>query len=216
MPKDALIVFLKEPVAGKVKTRLGKDIGNDAAASIYSSFLKELNQKFKKIANEIDIHFFYSGSAIILKEIFHGFKNWHQQIGVDLGLRMANAFEKILLNYKKVTIIGSDTPHLDMNYIKKSISVLNYVDLAIGKSDDGGYYLLSLKRIHPFLFENMSWSTETVYQDTMTRAHENNLEVFELPVSYDIDTLDSLKRLNDSTDIQSLKFLKEKLKSLHF
>jgi uncharacterized protein len=214
MAKDALIVFVKEPIAGKVKTRLGIHIGFEVAKNIYISFLKELNEQFSKIDENIDIHFFYNLSNSILKTIFPAYTNWHSQVGKDLGEKMHNAFLQLFQHYKHIAIIGSDMPHLDMNYIKKSISVLNYVDLAIGESEDGGYYLLALKKDIPSLFNHMEWSTETVFNNTLARAKKADLEIFELPINYDIDDVESLKRLNESPDLNKLKHVKKEILSL--
>lgn len=194
MAKSALVVFVKEPIEGTVKTRLAASIGNADATALYKSFLTETFAQYQTLTSTFDLHYYYSPTNSILKELLPEQKNWHTQTGADLGDRMANAMAEQLEHYSSVVIVGSDHPDLPLTYLKKAASVLNYVDVSIGPSDDGGYYCIGAKKVHRRLFANMVWSTETVYAETLSRAAADQLEVFELPEWYDIDTIEDLRR----------------------
>nr|WP_321247975.1 TIGR04282 family arsenosugar biosynthesis glycosyltransferase [uncultured Psychroserpens sp.] len=191
--KTALIVFTRNPELGKCKTRLAKTVGDQSALDIYKYLLQHTANVAKQV--EANRYVFYSvdinhndiwSAAHFSKE---------QQKGNDLGERMHNAFDQLLHSgYEKVIIIGSDLLDLDKDIIEEAITSLDDHDVVLGPAEDGGYYLLGMKDLHPALFKNKAWGTETVREDTL--ADLKNKTVSLLKPLNDIDTFDDMKHYN--------------------
>lgn len=184
---NRLIIFIKNPIEGKVKTRLAATIGNKKALEIY---LKLVNHTLS-VAKEVnaEIHLFFS-DAIIME---YPFENKNIQNGNDLGERMKNAFHQVFdLEKSKTIIIGTDCPGLNAAILKQAFLSLEKTDLVIGPAYDGGYYLLGMSTYHPQLFDQISWSTNEVLKQTKKLSMDNNLSFTELKILSDIDTEDDL------------------------
>ena len=97
------------------------------------------------------------------------------QKGEDLGQRMSNAFDDVLSRHEKVIIVGSDCPQLSPKIINDAFGFLDKSDLVLGPTYDGGYYLLGIKKMYPFLFSGIKWSTETVLSQTLQKAETHQL-----------------------------------------
>ena len=191
MKKEALLIFQKNPVKGKVKSRLAVTMGEDAALEIYQ-FLVE--QTFKAV-NGIDQDVLVFYSDFIPEDHHNPNQVMKIQWGNDLGEKMKNAFEKaFFLGYHKVVIIGTDCPDLTSELLSQSFEQLDRTDLVIGPAEDGGYYLLGMKSTYPFLFENIEWSTSQVFSQTLEAAKKNNLSLGQLPVLHDIDMEEDWRR----------------------
>ena len=186
----ALIIFIKKPEAGKVKTRLAKDVGNENALTIY----KHLLAHTCKIAIEVKANrlLFYA-EKISQRDDWPetDFKKFVQQ-GDDLGQRMLNAFENAFLNSQKVIIIGSDCMKLNPDIIEKAFLELNNNDFVIGPANDGGYYLLGMKYAEQSFFQGKAWSTSTVFGDTVADISNLSKSLFILPLLSDVDTIADL------------------------
>ena len=145
MVENALIIFTRNPELGKCKTRLAKSIGDENALEIY----KFLLQHTANVAKEVtaDKFVFYSEN-IIENDIWEtSVFNKELQNGLDLGERMQNAFSLLFSKgYKKVLIIGSDLYDLEANLVNNAYKNLNEHDVVIGPAEDGGYYLLGMKK----------------------------------------------------------------------
>ena len=187
----ALIIFIKNPVLGKVKTRLAATVGDVKAFEVYKYLLNHT----QKIALLIDADkfLFYADFLNREDEWPHDRFIKHQQKGNDLGERMYNAFENTFLNkYQKVIIIGSDCFDLSASVIEDAYEFLNYSDIVIGPAKDGGYYLLGMKNLHQCLFRNISWSTSEVLKQTLSICKSQHLKYSLLPTLTDIDTENDL------------------------
>jgi hypothetical protein len=117
------------------------------------------------------------------------------QKGADLGHRLNNIFiDKRQQGYEAVSIIDSDTPDLPCAIIEQSFQTLlsGETDAVFGPCDDGGYYLVSLRRPHPELFEDIPWSTGAVLEMTLARAGKLGIKTKSLPVWNDLDTFEDL------------------------
>lgn len=189
MNKNALIIFVRNAELGKVKTRLAKTLGDEKTLEVYQQLLlhtisvtKDLNvDKFVFYNKEINKNDIWENN-IYKKEL---------QTGNDLGEKMKNAITHLLnLGYEKCVIIGSDLFDLDVTHINKSFEKLNINDFVIGPAQDGGYYLLGLKKVVSTIFENKEWSTESVLTDTLRDLQ--NHSVFQLEILNDIDTEEDL------------------------
>ena len=193
MEENHLIIFVKNPVLGKVKTRLAEGTGAEKALEIYLQLL-ELTRKIAEKAN-CTKHVFYSDE--IENDAWDDDKfNKHLQEGNDLGERMKKAFEKVFaLGAKKAVIIGSDCPQLNSEIVNESFKILSQKDVTIGPAKDGGYYLLGMNKLHGFLFENKEWSTDSVFEDTVVDLMENRLSYGRLETLSDLDNIYDLHLL---------------------
>ncbi|MEO6136779.1 MAG: TIGR04282 family arsenosugar biosynthesis glycosyltransferase, partial [Ginsengibacter sp.] len=161
----ALMIFIKNKIEGKVKTRLAATIGHDTAMNIYQQLIEHTNTVTNRI--EADKIIFYSNfieddiweNSVYKKQVQHG---------DTLGVRMENAFKSsFTAGHKKAIIIGTDCPEINENILKNAFEKLNDFDIVIGPATDGGYYLLGMKKENPFLFKNFEWSTDKVLQHTI-------------------------------------------------
>lgn len=196
--KNLLIIFTKNPELGKVKTRLAKTIGDEKALLIYSHLLNHTASFCVK--TNATKYVFYSNS-INTNDCFN-LKNFYKftQQGIDLGERMKNAFiEGFSKDFNNIIIIGSDCYDLTSNIINEAFNELNNHDFVIGPALDGGYYLLGMKNPFYQVFENKTWSTSSVLNDTLADIEHNNLTHYLLPKLSDIDNEndlnDELKKL---------------------
>jgi len=150
LKSEALIIFAKNPVAGKVKTRLAKSIGGEASVAVY----KKLLQHTKEVAKHSSCE-----KYLYVNENIAAFSEWpdsvfskHTQVSGQLGHKMEMAFGEILDKHEKVLIIGSDSPDITSSIINEAFTKLDIADVVIGPSTDGGYYLLGIKELSTFLF----------------------------------------------------------------
>lgn len=180
------MIFVKNPVLGKVKTRLAKTIGAEHALKVFQQLLEHTHQITSKVRAHKVV--FYS-DFIDTQDIWHEpeFQKMMQK-GETLGDKMSNAFLKAFdLGYKRVVIIGSDNIEIDNNIIHNAFEILNVSEVVIGPAKDGGYYLLGMRNHHIQLFENKTWSTASVLNDTLADLKELNLTYKLLPTLSDID-----------------------------
>jgi len=191
LSKNAIIVFVKNPELGKVKTRLAKTIGDRKALDIYLALCEYTRQLLLEI--DCDRYIFYDQSIIENDEWDdQHFHKKIQQIG-DLGDRIHHAFDEVLANYDKVLIIGSDCPQIQKTHIDLAFESLNHTDIVIGPSLDGGYYLLGMKDDQSYLFEDMPWSTATLFGECLRKIFSRNKSVTELEHLTDVDYEQDLK-----------------------
>ena len=182
----ALIIFIKNPSEGAVKTRLAATLGNKVTLGIYKKLLAHTNAVAGKVhaekhifySSQIDAHDEWDG-AIFAKEL---------QTGNGLGERMRNAFAGLFnKGYGQVAIIGSDCPDITADLIEQAFKELDRSDIVIGPATDGGYYLLAFKKFYPELFENISWSTSHVLKQTLAVCKSINKTFHLLPLLSDVD-----------------------------
>lgn len=185
--KEAIIIFVRNPHLGKVKTRLAATIGDEEALDIYKQLLLHTMQEAGK--SDADKFVFYHEqieSDDIWKQ--NGFKK-KLQTGESLGDKMKAAFDEVFsLGYNRVIIIGSDCPQLSSKIINNGFRLLDEHDVVIGPASDGGYYLLGMKKNHGFLFDNKAWSTGSVFDESIKDMQQYHLSTGLLPVLTDVDT----------------------------
>ena len=193
--KDRLIIFVRNADVGKVKTRLGESIGNDAALRIYIKLL-EVTWSQAKDVNAAK-HVFYS-ERVEQNDTLMPSENKFVQKGADLGERMLNAFQDSFENgAEKMVIIGSDCPEITTELIDSAFENLDRYDVVLGPAKDGGYYLLGMKCLLPMLFRNKEWGTDTVFADTVLDLIDMGLTHFRLKELSDLDTIYDLHLLDD-------------------
>lgn len=195
--KKLLIIFVKNPETGKVKSRLANSIGDEKARSVYKKLLLKTKDVVKGL--DIDKQVCYA-EFIDLDDIWENdaFDKTLQCHG-DLGERMKNAFQNAFSNsYSKVCLIGSDVMELNEDILTDAFELLEKSDLVIGPSLDGGYYLIGMKSPKENLFENISWSSSSVLEETIATAVDLKLAYSLLPVLNDIDVIDDIKEEDKS------------------
>lgn len=188
--KNALILFVRNPVLGKVKTRLAAGIGENKALQVYEFLL----QHTRSITEALPVtKFVYYSDAIDEHDLWNGFEKKMQQ-GKNLGERMQKAFaETFESGFTKVCIIGSDCLELNTAILQEAFENLEKTGLVIGPVMDGGYYLLGTNKLIPDLFKNKRWSTNSVFSDTLKDAAALNIDVHQLPLLNDIDNETDLR-----------------------
>lgn len=187
-----MIIFAKNPIEGRVKTRLAKEIGNDKALLIYQRLLDHTYKETKSLQCD---KFLFLGNAFE-KNLFD--ENFTQVIqkGRNLGEKMKIAFADIFhKGYNKIIIIGTDCPGITSQIIDHAFESLSKYDYVIGPSLDGGYYLLGMNERSNYLFENMKWSINNVLTETIKKIEKRNFKYYLTEQLKDVDTLDDLKLL---------------------
>lgn len=184
--KTALIIFVRQPILGKVKARLAKTIGDEKALIIY----KELLQHTRAITQALlcDKYVFYADDIAQYDIWENAIYQKLTQSGNDLGERMKAAFDILFRKgYQHICVIGSDCYELTTAIIQQAFDALQQYDVVIGPSADGGYYLLGLSRMRPALFTNIEWSSNKVLAQTISACIVSDCSHILLPMLHDID-----------------------------
>ena len=188
--ENLVIVFAKNIILGKVKTRLAKTIGDNEAFNVYRLLVEITERETMKMEN-CDVHIYFSD--IVLKALWPDTMKFVQR-GNDLGERMMNAFDDSFKSgYKNVIGVGSDLPDLSAEIMTEGLRSLETNDTVFGPSEDGGYYLIGMKKLIPQIFIDKEWSTETLLDVTKSELNELGYSCKLLIELNDVDTLDDLK-----------------------
>jgi rSAM/selenodomain-associated transferase 1 len=195
-----VLFFLKWPEAGKVKTRLGEKIGDEAAAELYANFVLDELEMLKTLDVPLTICFHPAERLSYLRRWLGEEYDFMEQKGKDLGSRMRNAFaETFATGYKKTVLIGSDVPDMEGRVLVDAFESLEENDAVIGPTVDGGYYLIGFRgdSFRSEVFEGMEWSTSEVFAKTLEKfdGFGDNYQVGMLDTLQDVDTLDDLLEL---------------------
>lgn len=196
---NALIVVAKRPAAGQTKTRLGAVLSPETAATLYECFLRDTLERVRQVPEARPVVAFLPEDAgAYFAQLAPDFERI-PQVGPDLGARLDNALSHYLHNgCDRAVIMNSDGPTLPAAYLSQAFQELNGpADVVLGPCDDGGYYLIGLKRPAPRLLREVRMSTPRVTADTLALAAAEGLRVALLPTWYDVDDADSLARLMD-------------------
>ena len=188
---NTLIIFIKNPILGKVKSRLAKDIGKEKALVVYQDLLIKTRQETEKLENVNKL--LYYSDFIDERDMWPVdiFEKYLQIQEGDLGKRMQAAFNESIKG--KTIIIGSDCYDLKAEHIQIAFSQLETKDIVIGPANDGGYYLLGMSNFYPQLFEGIDWSTSKVFIQTLEKIRTLNLTVGVLEELVDLDTFKDIK-----------------------
>ena len=186
MTNLALVIFAKNPEAGKVKTRLAATIGNDAALSVYRQLLQHTASAVSSLPT--NKYVFYS-DRVVRDDVWND-EQYSKKVqdGSDLGEKMKNAFAEVFREgHAKAVLIGTDCPDLTELIIREAFDKLDHVDVVIGPAVDGGYYLVGLKNNCPSIFESIAWSTSGVLSETINKCKSAGLEFALLQPLQDVD-----------------------------
>jgi uncharacterized protein len=197
----ALAVMTKAPRAGQVKTRLVPPLSPEEAAQLNVCFLRDTAVAIAKasgtIARGVGVYTPIGAEAAYIGILPGDFELLPQR-GDGFGQRLAFATEDLFqCGFASVCLIDSDSPTVSADVYAEAVEMLSKPGerVVLGPSDDGGYYLIGLKKARRELFEAIDWSTERVLEQTKQRAGELSLEVSLLPTGYDVDDAATLRRL---------------------
>ncbi len=181
----ALLIFIRNPELGKVKTRLAKDLGDHEALRIYNTLLA--HTRSVSLAVDADRYLFYSNFIDDRDDWSADAFIKNLQAEGDLGDKMLQAFALALQTHDGAIIVGSDCPGLNEDILQSALDQLKLSDFVLGPAIDGGYYLLGMKRLTPQLLLDMTWSTEDVLAETIRRITKLGSTYSLLPTLSDID-----------------------------
>lgn len=188
MSKDLLIVFVKNIILGKVKTRLAKTIGDVGAFNIYYELFSITENASQEV--DVDRHIYFSD--VIIPSKWENDQKFVQE-GEDLGIRMRNAFQHGFdKGYENIVLIGSDLPNISKEIIDNGFKKLNNNDVVFGPAEDGGYYLIGMSKMNTSVFENKPWSQSELLAVTLGQLNEQQQKVGQIETLNDIDTFEDL------------------------
>lgn len=188
MTPDKLIVFVKAPRAGGVKSRLARTIGAEQAARAYRELVETM---LHNLSAQPEVELCYTPEDSLAEVRPWANNGWiiAAQTTGDLGERMHTAFVRAFNEGRqRVVIIGSDCPEITLNDIQEAWTALVHKDVVLGPASDGGYWLIGLRHAQPGLFREMVWSTNRVFAETVERAQHFGLSVHRLRELTDVDT----------------------------
>ncbi len=185
---EKLIVFVKAPRPGTVKTRLAEAIGAESACAAYRRIVATLLSQLQSL-NAVELCFTPDDAADQVRGWLKDGWNSSPQAQGDLGQRLQSAFARAFdTGAKRVVVIGSDCPAVTDKDILEAWEILRTADVALGPATDGGYWLIGLREVHPELFRGIPWSTEKVFAQTLERIRRSGLRVQLLRELTDVDT----------------------------
>jgi len=202
----ALAVMTKAPQAGRVKTRLVPPLTPEQAAELNKCFLRDTAAAISSACSRSETATGACGIAVYTpvgaesayNDILPADFSLLPQRGEKFGERLYFAVEDLFdCGFESVCLIDSDSPTVPAENFQQAVELLRMSEdrVVLGPSDDGGYYLIGVKKPHRHLFDQIDWSTERVLIQTMQRATEIGLELKLLPTGYDVDDGVSLQRL---------------------
>jgi uncharacterized protein len=213
-----LVMFAKYPEKGTVKSRL--ILGGDEclAADLYRCFVEDLLHRVSSGDYRFLMAYDPPDKENDFIELFGKSFSYAPQTGADLGMRMYNAFTNGFLNgFRSVVVIGSDSPDIPKEIIEEAFHSLEKYSAVIGPTWDGGYYLIGFSgdSLSERFFKNVTWSTDSVFGETIDRFRKEGISFHVLPRRRDIDTADDVRVLlkdsecSDFSKSRTIRFLKE-------
>lgn len=204
--EQCLIMMLKFPEQGQVKTRLAAEIGDGHAAELYRRFVLDLLQTmpFRDWSFRLALYPWERNvemAAVIGKDFIQV-----PQRGNDLGERMGNVFvDHFTEGFGEIVMIGSDAPDLPQEFVSEAFEALADHDAVIGPACDGGYYLVGFRRenFSAGIFDALPWSTSELLLQQLKRFRDLGLRVYILPPWQDIDTLANLRNMANLAGVTS-------------
>lgn len=197
MPDNAILVFLKYPEPGRVKTRLAQDLDQDLVLALYKAFVRDTLDTASKIITPT-LFFTPADKQSQIKNWLGSSHNYIAQKGNDLGQRMANAFHRIFdSGAGQALLIGTDIPQLSEDVLQEAFVRLKNNDIVLGPAVDGGYYLIGCTKENfmPAVFNGIDWSTDRVLEQTLAAVKRCHLSAGLLETLDDVDTALDLEAL---------------------
>ncbi len=196
--KNRIIIFLRAPEKGKVKTRLAKTIGQKRVLELYKGFVYDTLLAAEPVSEIVLFCWPTDRQTMISNWLKNQYKIFPQS-GEDIGIKMANAFQETFRNgVEKAILIGTDIPDISDEILTAAFSELDRNDTVLGPSKDGGYYLVGFNKnsFSTEIFKEVNWSTATVLNETLDIIKGKKYRFHLLPELNDIDTDDDLDDLS--------------------
>ncbi|MEP7147275.1 MAG: TIGR04282 family arsenosugar biosynthesis glycosyltransferase [Acidobacteriota bacterium] len=197
--RPVIIVMAKVPRIGVVKTRLQPFLTGEQCSSLAEAFLKDTVRMATSICADVIVAFYPPDGRNEIAQIVGADITLIPQDGAGLGERLDGAVsEAAHLEFSPIVVIGTDSPTLPYEFLIDAMAAFREpdTDVVLGGTEDGGYYLIALRRPTPGIFDDIRWSSEHVYRDTLARAQTLGLtRIGELQRWYDVDNPPDLIRL---------------------
>ena len=197
--KRAIIIMAKVPQAGNVKTRLQNILAPENCENLAEAFLKDAVNKANSACENVFIAFFPPEEIQKLKKILPDESNFIEQTGENLGEKMFNAFQFVFQQkVDSIVMIGTDSPTFPFDYIEQAFEFLETnSEIVLGKTEDGGFYLIGLRRLRSEIFENVAWSSPKTFEQVFENVRNLELHLRETPSWYDVDEAPDLIKLKN-------------------
>ena len=193
---ETIAIFAKAAIPGQVKTRLTPYLTTEAAAALHLACVKDVWSVALSIVPD-DVRL-YTDEPFEPWLDLAGTDRVRYQTGEDLGERMLQCFEELYEEgFKRVLIIGADSPHVPPDHLREGLDLLvSEKDAVLGMSEDGGYYAVGCRKPRRMMFRDVEWSRETTYAQTRAAFEFSGLRLKNgMYAHYDVDTPDDLERL---------------------
>jgi uncharacterized protein len=197
-----LLVFLKYPTPGQVKTRLAEAIGTEEAARLYRQWILLVLIKLQPLRGDVRLIGYFDGAAL---EKFAEWRSladdWWPQPTNDLGSRLEAGFQGAFAAAAQCCIaVGTDCLELEVSDVTAAVQALRQHHAVFGPAQDGGYYLVGSRSFLPGFFHGIRWSSRQTLQDHLRRCAESGWAVDLLPCRRDIDSYEDLLAYRESTN----------------
>jgi uncharacterized protein len=188
MVSDSILVFVRAPRLGGVKTRLAREVGDARALAVYRRLAEHTLAVAGRTGAAVCVHYAPAEGIDEVREWLGAGASYRPQAEGDLGARLEAAFDTAFARgARRVVVVGSDLPALTAGLLRHTRDVLERRGAVIGPAHDGGYYLLGLTAARPRLFRAMAWSTRHVFAGTRSRLRAEGVEPVLLPTLRDVD-----------------------------
>jgi rSAM/selenodomain-associated transferase 1 len=181
----AIAILAKNPIPGRVKTRLARTVGEEEATRIYEQLYYRTLAEVSSLARADA--FIYQAPNIDRELVKDYSIEARLQSKGDLGERMNHAMEELLSDYSAVLLVGEDCPLISSELMDRAFDGLSAAEVTLGPSEDGGFYLIGATQSVPQLFLQRQWSHDQVFSDSLDIAEKQGLSLFILKELYDID-----------------------------
>jgi rSAM/selenodomain-associated transferase 1 len=195
----AIIIMAKVPLAGTVKTRLQAVLSPEKCAALAEAFLRDALEKAQSVCKNVILAYSPASGRTVSEEIAAPGIRLNEQKGDDLGARMKHAFETAFAENSPVLMIGTDSPTFPANYLTEAFTALeNDSEIVLGKSADGGFYLIGSRKPQPKIFDNIEWSTPQVFEQITANIEKAGIgKLHFVSAHYDVDTPEDFAVLLD-------------------
>jgi rSAM/selenodomain-associated transferase 1 len=222
--KEALAVMAKAPRAGEVKTRLLGALSPEEAKLLYVAFLSDTFALMEDVREErenlaLALCYTPEGEEEAFEDVEREGSLMIPQRGDNLGERLTHCFADLFaLGFESVVVIGADSPTLPGEYLFDAFECFETDDdVVIGPAEDGGYYLVGMRKLHKRIFEDIPWSSSGALDATIERARESELNLVLLPEWRDVDTPEDVEQLKRDlrANKEAAKFTRRFLKDMN-
>jgi rSAM/selenodomain-associated transferase 1 len=198
----ALTIMAKAPRPGRVKTRLSPPLTPEEAAAINTCFLMDTTENIGDLADQGACAGVISYTPVGDEHLFDGILPCGYRLvaqrGDGFGERLLTTAQDLFAyGFASVCLIDSDSPTVPREAFSIAVDALQEEGdrIILGPSYDGGYYLIGMKQPHPEIFENIAWSTASVFAETVAAVRNIGVELVTLPMWYDVDDAETLRIL---------------------